>query len=122
MTTPTIKIFLFLSSLSLLFSLFTFLVAPGSVPIITVTPSLLTVSEDEEALFECTAKGDPPPTIRWSREKGQLPQSSYSANGLLRIFPTRPEDGGAYVCTAANAFGVDGYLVTLIVERGKLDY
>ena len=93
--------------------------AAGSVPVISVSPSSLTVSEGEEALFECTAKGDPNPTIRWSRENGQFPQSSSSVNGVLRIFPTKPEDEGAYVCTAANSFGVKAFLVTLNVERGK---
>ena len=98
--------------------LFIFLVAPGSVPVISVTPITLTVLEGDEALFECTAKGDPTPTIRWSRENGRLPQFSTSENGLLSIFPTNLGDGGAYVCTAANAIGADGVLVTLTVERG----
>lgn len=91
--------------------------APGSVPVIAVTPITLTVLEGEQALFECTAGGDPTPTIRWSRENGGLPQFSSSENGLLSIFPTNLEDGGAYVCTAANAIGADGVLVTLTVER-----
>ncbi|XP_078373536.1 basement membrane-specific heparan sulfate proteoglycan core protein-like [Oculina patagonica] len=91
--------------------------APGSVPTISVTPNTLTVLEGEEARFECSAKGDPTPTISWSRENGQLPQSSSSVNGLLSILPTTLEDGGAYVCTAANTFGADGVLVTLTVER-----
>ena len=69
-------------------------------------------------MFECSAEGDPTPTIRWSRENGQLPQFSSSDYGLLSIFPTNLEDGGAYVCTAANAIGADGVLVTLTVERG----
>ena len=71
-------------------------------------------------MFECTAGGDPTPTIRWSRENGPLPQFSSSENGLLRIFPTNLEDGGAYVCTAANSIGADGVLVTLTVERGMV--
>ncbi|PFX26969.1 basement membrane-specific heparan sulfate proteoglycan core protein-like isoform X2 [Stylophora pistillata] len=91
--------------------------ASGSPPIISVVPSLMTVLEGEEASFQCTAIGDPPPTIRWSREKGQLSPSSTSLNGVLSIFPTKVEDGGAYVCTAANKIGVDGGLVTLTVER-----
>lgn len=69
-------------------------------------------------MFECTAEGDPTPTIRWSRQNGRLPPFSSSENGLLSIFPTNLEDGGAYVCTAANAIGADGVLVTLTVERG----
>ena len=88
---------------------------------ISVSPSSLTVSEDEEALFSCTAKGEPSPTISWSRENGQLPQSSSLVNGVLRIFPAKPEDEGAYVCTAANSFGAKAFLVTLNVERGKVD-
>ena len=99
-------------------SYFIFLVAPGSVPVISVTPITLTVLEGEQALFECTAEGDPTPTIRWSRENGRLPQFSSSENGLLIISSTNLEDGGAYVCTAANAIGADGFLVTLTVKRG----
>ena len=102
------------------FFFFGIFVAPGTAPIISVEPSSLTVLEGEEASFQCSAIGDPKPTIRWSREKGQLPPSSTSLNGFLRIFPTKLEDGGDYVCTAANTIGVDGYLVTLTVERGKV--
>ena len=99
---------------------FVFLVAPGSVPVISVSFTTLTVLEGEQALFECTAEGDPTPTIRWSRENGRLPPFSSSENGLLSIFPTNLEDGGAYVCTAANAIGANGVLVTLTVERGMV--
>ncbi|XP_068699347.1 basement membrane-specific heparan sulfate proteoglycan core protein-like isoform X3 [Montipora foliosa] len=91
--------------------------AAGSVPVISVSPSSLTVTEGEEALFECTARGEPTPTTRWSRENGQFPQSSSSVNGVLRIFPTKSEDEGDYVCTAANSFGAKASLVTLNVER-----
>lgn len=38
----------------------------------------------------------------------------------MSIFPTNLEDGGAYVCTAANAIGANGVLVTLTVERGMV--
>lgn len=38
----------------------------------------------------------------------------------MSIFPTNLEDGGAYVCTAANAIGANGILVTLTVERGMV--
>ena len=97
----------------------TFISAPGSVPVLSVFPSVLAVTEGEEALFECTARGEPPPTIRWSRENGRFPQFSSTVNGALRIFPTRIEDQGAYVCTAANTFGAKATLVTLIVKQGK---
>lgn len=87
---------------------------------ISVSPRSLTISEGQEALFQCTADGDPAPIIRWSRENGPFPESSTLENGMFRIFPTRPEDGGAYVCTAANSFGARAFLVNLRIERGKM--
>ena len=105
-------------NLLVLFSSFS--TAAGSVPVISVSPRSLTVSDGEEALFECTANGDPTPTIRWSRENGQISQSSSSVNGVLRIFSAKPEDEGTYVCRAANTFGAKAILVTLNVEKGNL--
>lgn len=71
-------------------------------------------------MFDCKAAGNPPPTIRWSRANGQTLESSLPVSGVLRIFPTTPEDEGAYACTAANSFGAKAFLVTLDVKRGAI--
>ncbi|XP_074625452.1 basement membrane-specific heparan sulfate proteoglycan core protein-like isoform X6 [Acropora palmata] len=91
--------------------------AAGSAPVISVSPSSLTITEGEEAMFECKASGNPPPTVRWSRANGQILESSWAVSGVLRILSTTLEDEGVYACTAANSFGAKAFLVTLDVKR-----
>ncbi len=45
------------------------------------------VEENEDVTFECQARGDPPPTIIWRREDGQIPhgRSSILGDRSLRI-------------------------------------
>ena len=94
--------------------------AAGSAPVISVSPSSLTITEGEEAMFECKAAGNPPPTVRWSRANGQILESSWAVSGVLRILSTTPEDEGVYACTAANSFGAKAFLVTLDVKIGGI--
>ncbi|XP_051482562.1 immunoglobulin superfamily member 10, partial [Apus apus] len=78
-----------------------------------------TVLADSDAFMPCEATGNPPPTVRWSKiSPGPgAPQSRWQvfANGTLRVARAAPQDGGQYLCTAANAHGAARLLATLSV-------
>lgn len=40
-------------------------------------PSNLAVTVDDSAEFNCEARGDPVPTLRWRKDDGELPKSRY---------------------------------------------
>ena len=86
----------------------------------SVSTSSLTVLEGEESVFECSATGEPRPTVRWTRPGAELPQSSMSASGQLRIYPTEIGDEGTYSCVATNSFGEAEERVNLTVEKGEV--
>ncbi|KAB1258936.1 Hemicentin-1 [Camelus dromedarius] len=61
------------------------------------------------AILNCEVKGDPAPTIQWSR-RGMDIEISHRirqlGNGSLAIYGTVNEDAGDYTCVAANEAGV----------------
>ncbi|XP_055962583.1 hemicentin-1 [Sorex fumeus] len=61
------------------------------------------------AILDCEVKGDPAPTIQWSR-KGVDVEINHRiqqlSNGSLAIYGTVNEDSGDYTCVAANDAGV----------------
>ncbi|XP_007935886.1 hemicentin-1 [Orycteropus afer afer] len=61
------------------------------------------------AILNCEVKGDPAPTIQWSR-KGMEIEISHRirqlGNGSLAIYGTVNDDAGDYTCVAANEAGV----------------
>ncbi|XP_013377196.1 PREDICTED: hemicentin-1 isoform X3 [Chinchilla lanigera] len=61
------------------------------------------------AILNCEVKGDPAPTIQWSR-KGVDIEISHRirqlGNGSLAIYGTVNEDAGDYTCVATNEAGV----------------
>lgn len=46
-------------------------------PVLVVKPENVSVRLGESAQFYCQAKGDPPPAVVWSRERGPLPNGRY---------------------------------------------
>ncbi|XP_028823701.1 hemicentin-1 isoform X1 [Denticeps clupeoides] len=72
------------------------------------------------AVLNCEVRGDPLPTIQWSK-KGVNVQISNRIrqldNGSLAIYGTVSEDAGNYVCVATNDAGVVERSVTLTLQR-----
>lgn len=74
----------------------------------------------------CSARGAPPPTLRWRIPDGTLVRPSQFlhgnlfvlSNGTLHIRGVGPKDSGNYECTASNAVGADKRTVRLDIERG----
>ncbi|XP_050994845.1 LOW QUALITY PROTEIN: hemicentin-1 [Labeo rohita] len=72
------------------------------------------------AILNCEVRGDPLPTIQWSK-KGINVQISNRIrqldNGSLAIYGTVSEDAGNYMCVATNDAGVVERTVTLTLQR-----
>ncbi|GAB1285527.1 Hemicentin-1 [Apodemus speciosus] len=75
------------------------------------------------AILNCEVKGDPAPTIQWSR-KGADIESSHRirqlGNGSLAIYGTVNEDAGDYTCVAANEAGVVERSVSLTLQSSPI--
>ncbi|XP_036375886.1 hemicentin-1 [Megalops cyprinoides] len=71
------------------------------------------------AILNCEVRGDPLPTIQWSK-KGVNVQISNRVrqldNGSLAIYGTVNEDAGNYMCVATNDAGVVERSVTLTLQ------
>ncbi|MCJ8749980.1 hypothetical protein PDJAM_G00193750 [Pangasius djambal] len=75
------------------------------------------------AILNCEVRGDPLPTIHWSK-KGINVRSSNRIrqldNGSLAIYGTVSEDAGSYVCVATNDAGVVERTVTLTLQSSPI--
>ncbi|XP_068186094.1 matrix-remodeling-associated protein 5-like [Antennarius striatus] len=75
----------------------------------------------------CSARGAPPPTLRWRIPDGTLVRPSQFLhdnlfvlpNGTLHIRKVGPKDTGNYECTASNAVGADKRTVRVEIEEGE---
>ncbi|XP_064028426.1 basement membrane-specific heparan sulfate proteoglycan core protein isoform X3 [Pogoniulus pusillus] len=87
---------------------------PGA-PEVTV-PNSVTVVAGETATLHCTARGDPPPQIEWSKLRAPLPWQHRVVNGSLVIPRAAQQDSGQYICNASSPAGHTEAFVTLDVE------
>uniref|UniRef100_A0A0B7ATX1 Basement membrane-specific heparan sulfate proteoglycan core protein n=1 Tax=Arion vulgaris TaxID=1028688 RepID=A0A0B7ATX1_9EUPU len=55
--------------------------------------------------IRCNVQGDPPPAIRWEKDRGSLPLQHQIRNGVLTIYNIQPSDSGRYLCIATNDAG-----------------
>ncbi|XP_071317205.1 roundabout homolog 4 isoform X1 [Trachinotus anak] len=88
-------------------------------PVLVLKPENVSVRVGESAHFYCQAKGDPPPSVVWSREQGPLPNGRYLVNPdqTLQIHYVTGQDAGKYTCTAVNDVGVVTASAQLQVEE-----
>uniref|UniRef100_A0A8C2UJN2 Hemicentin-1 n=1 Tax=Coturnix japonica TaxID=93934 RepID=A0A8C2UJN2_COTJA len=71
------------------------------------------------AMLNCEVRGDPPPTIQWSKEGVGVQISKrirHLSNGSLAIYGTVNEDAGGYKCVATNDAGVVERSLTLTLQ------
>ncbi|XP_022801226.1 uncharacterized protein LOC111338927 isoform X1 [Stylophora pistillata] len=87
-----------------------------SLPTVTVSPTSLTVTQNQTARFGCAADGNPKPRVSWSRIDGFGLESSNGRDSLLQIRTTAFNDSGNYVCTATSILGKVQKVVRLFVE------
>ena len=92
---------------------------------LAVSPSVETVAEvrvteGEEVVLECEVRGNPLPSVVWSRPDSQLPPGSHTscpANSCLTIPSVGRADSGSYLCTADNGVGQpDSATTSLVVQ------
>ncbi|EDS32756.1 roundabout 1 [Culex quinquefasciatus] len=65
------------------------------------------------ATFKCTASGNPPPSVFWTKEGSQVlmfPNNTYgsvhiSSQGSLQVRGAQKEDDGYFVCSALSVAG-----------------
>ncbi|XP_039284041.1 roundabout homolog 2 [Nilaparvata lugens] len=84
-----------------------------SPPVFITKPQDQKVGLNGIASFDCVAKGNPPPSVFWSKEGSQVlmfPGNSYghlhvTAEGSLRIQGAQREDAGFLVCSALSVAG-----------------
>ncbi|XP_072253295.1 matrix-remodeling-associated protein 5-like [Leuresthes tenuis] len=95
-------------------------------------PPVIQQTRQEHLLFtpgwpvyaHCSARGAPPPTLRWRIPDGTLIHPSQFLNGNLFVLPNGtlhirsvgPKDTGNYECTAINTVGTDMRTVRVKLE------
>ncbi|KAM7407597.1 hypothetical protein PAMA_003358 [Pampus argenteus] len=100
----------------------------------SLLPPVIQQSREEHLLLSpgmsvyvhCSARGAPPPTLRWRMPDGTLVRPSQFLHGNLFVLPNGtlhirkvgPQDSGNYECTASNAVGTNKRTVKVEVQGG----
>jgi len=86
-------------------------------PAVVVSPVTLTVNEGGTASFQCSASGNPEPTVSWYRlgNQSNTPQLAVS-RGRLELANVTGSDSGVYQCLATNILGNSQEVVRLTVN------
>ena len=93
-----------------------------SVPTVAVSPTKLTVNEGGTASFQCSASGNPEPTVVWSKlDKQSDIKQSADSGGKLTLQSVTESTSGKYKCLASNILGRVEALVQLEVN-GKFTH
>ncbi|XP_054720927.1 basement membrane-specific heparan sulfate proteoglycan core protein-like [Uloborus diversus] len=92
-------------------------------PRIQLNPPRQTARPGDIVRVQCTATGDQPISIDWSRIGGYLAQNMVQAGGVLTFQGITSNDAGRYLCTAVNAAGkAEGVAEVVVNEETPLDY
>ena len=95
--------------------------APGqsiSAPSLLQQPVETTVNESQTAILKCTAVGNPPPKVTWSKVNSSLPVGRHvvGSSGALIIQDVRAGDESQYTCEAENLLGSINATAKLTVQ------
>ena len=77
-----------------------------------------TANESQTAILKCTADGNPPPKVTWSKLNSSLPAGRHviEPSGALIVKDVRSEDYGIYSCRAENLLGSVNATAKLTVQ------
>ena len=91
------------------------------VPQFTVKPPEKIVRHlGQSVTLNCSADGDPIPSITWTRCKGEIPEGrTQVTDGRLTINRLTAEDSGTYTCFARSELVQVETEVQLVVKTGK---
>ena len=85
-------------------------------PKVKVTPTTVTTKSGRKVLLKCRAvQGSYPMTLRWTRERGEIPKNAIEGDGILMIPSVSRRDAGRYKCTGTNEAGSDEQYGTIRV-------
>ena len=84
-----------------------------------VSPTSLTVTQNQVATFYCSADGNPKPSVSWSKTSGTGLVNTDVQGNKLQIKNAGFNDSGNYVCTATNVFGQAKKVVKLFVQGNQ---
>ena len=95
--------------------------APGqsiSAPSLLQQPVETIVNESQTAILKCTAVGNPPPKVTWSKVNSSLPVGRHvvESSGALILQDVRPGDEGQYTCKTENLLGTINATAKLTVQ------
>ena len=101
---------------------------PTAVPVIVDSPQSVVAITDDEASFNCSARGKPTPTITWWRDgvmlqsddkfeiSSSMGDEEYYTSSQLLISSIDLEDADTYICIAGNPVGQNMASATLDVQ------
>lgn len=99
-------------------------------PIVEQKFKVVTVEAGQDAVLECSAKGEEPLFVEWLKDKKplnglddlskrsrteQLPSGEGGIKALLRVSSIQRNDGGLYNCSASNRYGGDNMIIRVVV-------
>ena len=89
-----------------------------SAPSLVKRPVGTRANESQTAILKCTAHGNPPPKITWSKLNSSLPSGRHiiKPSGALIVRDVRPGDDGVYSCRAENLLGSVNATAKLTVQ------
>uniref|UniRef100_A0A3Q2E957 Immunoglobulin-like and fibronectin type III domain-containing protein 1 n=1 Tax=Cyprinodon variegatus TaxID=28743 RepID=A0A3Q2E957_CYPVA len=104
--------------------------AGKSTPDFARKPMTTTVQEGKKAFFKAMVSGEPPPTVTWGRNKGEMDDTeNYSTRyderareHVLEIVNVKLDQADSYKCFATNEYGQAVCVVTLNVIEGRISY
>ena len=85
-------------------------------PQASVEPDYVEAELGQSLQVQCSAQGNPAPTIQWYSIRQTLITTS---DGVLKFSSVRKSDQGEYTCTATNPSGTSTARVTIVVRSGK---
>ena len=91
-----------------------------SAPTVVISPMKQVVKENQSAIFQCSATGNPKPSVRWVRsDPNWTGHFLYESNGTLVVRDVSITDAGVYTCVAKNVLGAMNKSAILAV-KGKI--
>ena len=89
-----------------------------SLPSVATSPNHQTVRENQNALLQCSATGNPRPSVTWYRSNGSsLPSHfRYQLDGKLLGTRVTLSDAGKFMCVGRNLLGSANQSAMLTVE------
>ncbi|KAJ4918756.1 hypothetical protein JOQ06_022871 [Pogonophryne albipinna] len=92
----------------------------GTLPVASVSPTVLNVIQGQRAEFRCTVTGNPTAAIEWIGGPGnRMSPRAVVRGGVLSFSTVYPADEGEYTCKALNTHGENTVRVSLFVQKSN---